>query len=183
MRLILALFLVVYSLIGYTQPDSSVIKPFLDTVNFPNVDTIYYEINKRLNDKILSEGWTIEEKAGPNSTILKIEGSSEDLIMLHKIGVWKHYYKNGQIEAIDTINYEKEHRFGSQTFYNKDGSLSHRYVMTTKDKVPELRSINRDIDLDKKMFAVTILFQFDKNGEIKRKQIWEGDEKVFDKKY
>ena len=70
------------------------------------------------------------------------------------------------------INYENGVRFGSQNFYSKNGSLSHRYVLTTKAKTPELQGINQENDLDKKIYAVTILYQYDKKGELIRKQIW-----------
>ncbi|MCB0401920.1 MAG: hypothetical protein KDD41_07540, partial [Flavobacteriales bacterium] len=73
------------------QLDSTCVKPFFDKTEFPNVVKIYYEQNKHLNGKLKSEGWIIEELGGRNSSILKVEGLTEETTMYHKIGVWKYY--------------------------------------------------------------------------------------------
>lgn len=183
MKLILVIKLIFFVPLVFSQRDSSVVLPFLDKSKFPNVQKVYYQEKKWINGKIKKEGWIIEERPGQGASILRIQSESNIKILEHKIGIWKHYFFNGKIKAIDTINYKNGIRFGSQNYFRRDGTLEYRYVLKSKKKVGKLKGINKGKDLDDKMYSHTELYIYNREGVLTRKKIWEGEKLILDEKY
>jgi antitoxin component YwqK of YwqJK toxin-antitoxin module len=86
--------------------DSTIYYLYKDKKNVTGVEYItdYYK-----NGQLKSEGWIVYEKASSQSEIVQINNWANYDTVVHKFGVWKSYYKRGQISEIDSLgNYSSD---------------------------------------------------------------------------
>lgn len=162
------------------QSDSSIYHFFSNNEKFQNVTEVYYSTSSYGNDNIKCEGWIVEEKAGPEAALLKVDGTTPYEMNYHKYGVWKYYYKNGSVKAIDTIYYDESgKRYGSQNFYSRGGKLVKRFELTMCYLVENERQLGRTIfglASNSSLFVNETLLRYNKNGQVIRKTVWEEGE-------
>ena len=102
--------------------DSTYVKQFLNKNKFPAVDTMYYKIKYRAG-KPKFEGWVIEEKAGTDAVLLKLEKPNEDWTSFHYFGIIKHYYPSGKIKGLDTNSFVNDTSYSIQYRYRRNNSI------------------------------------------------------------
>lgn len=182
MKIKLLILQITFSFGMLGQADSSQITQFLNKERFPNVQGVEYRTKKFLWHTF-SEGWIVSEKAGPNATILVIEGTDENEVMEHKMGVWRYYYGRKKIECIDSIKYENNLRFGSQTYYKRNGDLDCRYEVFFKSNVEELTILNKERELNSNMMKQSMYYEYNSQGKIVLKQLWEGEKLISEESF
>lgn len=133
MKSILTLFLslLFYSLSYAQENDSSVYKDF---IKIDNVIDVKYHRDYYQKGQLKSEGWLVCEQSSPESEIVKVENYANYPVLEYKYGVWKRYYKSGNIAGIDsmgTLPNSESHQYD----YNEKGCLTKIVFVKEKDSI------------------------------------------------
>lgn len=175
-RTLFTSFVLFSGLYAFGQTDSSIYHLFSNQHLFPNVTEVYYSTTRYGNDNIKCEGWMVEEKAGSDAVLLKVNGTTPYEMNYHKFGVWKYYYKSGRIKAIDTIFYDESgKRHGSQNFYTRKGILQTRFELTMNYVIENERQLGRStfgLARNSSLFVNETLLRYNRKGQVIRKTVW-----------
>jgi hypothetical protein len=106
---------------AFGQVDSST---YYEFIKYPDVDSIMF-VNETYSDKKPKEqGWIVVYRNGANSKIFKVNNSTADQSFVLKVGIWKGFYKSGQLSYTDTI-FINEYAAGNvRTSYDKKGRMT-----------------------------------------------------------
>lgn len=99
--------------------DSSINKMY---INKNNVLNVKYIKNTFSNGHSKLEGWIVYEKSTEFSEILMLINWKRYKIIGHKFGVWKRFYRTGQVKEIDSMGFNKSD-VCKQYDFNKAGCL------------------------------------------------------------
>jgi antitoxin component YwqK of YwqJK toxin-antitoxin module len=175
-KLVQTSFVLLLTLSCYAQIDSSIYYFFSSKDKFPNVTDVYHSRIYFTNNQLKSEGWIVEEKAGSTATILSFEKSTDNILTLHKFGIWKYYYRNGDVKAIDTIFYDENgHRYGSQNFFSHAGQLYKRFELSVNQEIKTMKALRGTEQGEiwhSPLYATETMFLYNRNGKVIRKIVW-----------
>jgi antitoxin component YwqK of YwqJK toxin-antitoxin module len=123
MRILLTLTIFSFKFFGQIS-DSTIYFKYKDK---PTLYSVQYEKTYYSNGKLKFEGWMVQEKPVKKPTLFVINDSVN--ILGCAMGVWKRYYKNGSLLAIDS-NGISDTSIMKHYIYSKNGCL--RQILTAK---------------------------------------------------
>jgi antitoxin component YwqK of YwqJK toxin-antitoxin module len=99
-----------------------------------NVVDVKYARDYFPKGQLKSEGWLVCENPSPESDIVKVENYDNYPLLEYKYGVWKRYYKSGNIAGIDSMG-NLPNSASHQYDYNEQGCLTKIVFVKEKDSI------------------------------------------------
>lgn len=113
------------------ENDSSIYKHF---IKLKNVIDVKYARDYFPKGQLKAEGWLVLEKPSSESDIVNVENYDKYSVLEWKYGVWKRYFKSGNIAGIDSMGNHPNSE-SHQYDYNEKGCLTKIVYVKEKDSI------------------------------------------------
>lgn len=115
-----------------SQIDSAV---FYNYIKYSGITKVRYVTKKYSKKKIKEEGWIVYYKNAANSKIFKIKDAPPDQEYQFKVGIWKGYYKKGNIQYIDSAIVNDSLSGNILTVFDPSGKLLKKQYNTNAKEI------------------------------------------------
>lgn len=139
------------------ENDSSIYKHF---IKLKNVIDVKYTRDYFPKGQLKAEGWLVIEKPSSESEIVNVENYDKYSVLEWKYGVWKRYFKSGNIAGIDSMG-NLPNSESHQYDYNEKGCLTKIVYVKEKDSIKIETGLFSDYSLRNAEWITFIYFDCD----------------------